>query len=80
MSPSKQAIRKTCFLWGVYAYKTTEQGSLSATLYESLERAKEENLVGRGDVVVITSGDPQTSPQQGDYITSTNMCMVAQVQ
>ena len=80
MSPSKQAIRKTCFLWGVYAFKTTEQGSLSATLYESLERAKEENLVGRGDVVVITSGDPQTSPQQGDYITSTNMAMVAQVQ
>ena len=80
MSPSKQSIRKTCFLWGVYAYKTTEQGSLSATLYESLERAKEEGLVGRGDVVVITSGDPQTSPQQGDYITSTNMAMVAQVQ
>ena len=32
------------------------------------------------EVVVISSGDPQTSPQQGDYITSTNMCMVAQVQ
>jgi pyruvate kinase len=80
MSPSRQAIRKTCFLWGVFAYKTSEQGSLQSTLYESLERAKEEGLVEKGDVVVITSGDPQTSPQQGDYITSTNMCMVAQVQ
>lgn len=80
MSPSRQAIRKTCFLWGVFAYKTVEQGSLSATLHESLERAKEEHLVSHGDVVVITSGDPQTSPQQGDYITSTNMAMVAQVQ
>lgn len=80
MSPSKQAIRKTCFLWGVFAYKTTEQGSLQSTLYESLRCAKEMHLVDRGDVVVITSGDPQTSPQQGDYITSTNMCMVAQVQ
>ena len=80
MSPSRQAIRKTCFFWGVFAYKTMEQGSLSSTLYASLERAKEEHLVGKGDVVVITSGDPQTSPQQGDYITSTNMAMVAQVQ
>ena len=80
MSPSRQAIRKTCFLWGVFAYKTLEQGSLSSTLYESLERAKQEHLVNTGDVVVITSGDPQTSPQQGDYITSTNMAMVAQVQ
>ena len=80
MSPSRQAIRKTCFLWGVFAYKTVEQGSLQSTLYESLRCAKEEHLVNRGDVVVITSGDPQTSPQQGDYITSTNMCMVAQVQ
>ena len=80
MSPSRQAIRKTCFLWGVFAYKTLEQGSLSATLYESLECAKKEHLVSAGDVVVITSGDPQTSPQQGDYVTSTNMAMVAQVQ
>ena len=80
MSPSRQAIRKTCFLWGVFAYKTSEQGSLQSALYESLERAKEEHLVSPGQVVVITSGDPQTSPQQGDYITSTNMCMVAQVQ
>ncbi len=79
MSPSRQAIRKTCFLWGVFAYKTTEQGSLSSTLNESLQRAKDEGLVNTGEVVVITSGDPQTSPQQGDYITSTNMAMVAQV-
>ena len=80
MSPSKQAIRRTCFLWGVFAYKTVEQGSLSSTLNESLQCAKDEHLVSLGDVVVITSGDPQTSPQQGDYVTSTNMVMVAQVQ
>ena len=80
MSPSKQAIRKTCFFWGVFAYKTVEQGSLSATLFESLECAKKQNIVSPGEVVVITSGDPQTSPQMGDYITSTNMAMVAQVQ
>ena len=30
-------------------------------------------------MVVLTSGDPQTSPSQGDYVTSTNMLMVAQI-
>lgn len=35
---------------------------------------------GRFARLVITAGDPQTSPRQGDYTTSTNMCMVAQVQ
>ena len=80
MSPSSHAIRKTCFQWGVKAYKTTEQGSLSATCYNALTVAKEQGLVDAGDLVVITAGDPQTSPSQGDYITSTNMTMVSQVQ
>ncbi|MBP3883720.1 MAG: pyruvate kinase [Olsenella sp.] len=80
MSPSQHAIRKTCFLWGVEAYKTTEQGSLSATCYNALTVAKEKGVVNTGDLVVITAGDPQTSPSQGDYITSTNMTMVSQIQ
>ena len=80
MSPSNHAIRKTCFMWGVYAYKTAEQGSLSSTCYNALTVAKEQGLVDTGDLVVITAGDPQTSPSQGDYITSTNMTMVSQVQ
>ena len=37
-------------------------------------------LVDAGELVVITAGDVQTSPRMGDYTTSTNMCMVAQVQ
>lgn len=80
MSPSEEAIRRTCFYWGVYGFKTTEQGSLSNTLYNALTVAKENELVKSGDIVVITAGDPQTSPRQGDYTTSTNMAMVAQVQ
>ena len=28
----------------------------------------------------LTAGDPQTSPRQGDYTTSTNLAMIAQVQ
>ena len=73
-------FRKTCFQWGVDAYKTTEQGSLSATCYNALTVAKENGVVDTGDLVVVTAGDPQTSPSQGDYITSTNMAMVSQIQ
>ena len=80
MSPSNHAIRKTCFLWGVDGYKTTEQGSLSSTCYNALTIAKEQGVVNTGDLVVITAGDPRTSPSQGDYITSTNMTMVSQIQ
>ena len=79
-SPSEETIRRTCFYWGVYAYRTVEQGSLSSTLYNALTTAKNNGLVEAGDIVVITAGDAQTSPRLGDYTTSTNMAMVAQVQ
>lgn len=80
MSPSDESIRRTCFYWGVYAFRTTEQGSLSNTLYNALTVAKERGVAESGDIVVLTAGDPQTSPRLGDYTTSTNMAMIAQVQ
>jgi pyruvate kinase len=57
-----------------------EQGTLSATIYDALRVCKEKGVVNRDDIVVVTAGDTQTSPRQGDYTTSTNMAMVAQVQ
>ena len=80
MSPSDESIRRTCFYWGVYAFRTSEQGTLSNTLYNALTVAKDAGVVESGDCVVITAGDPQTSPRLGDYTTSTNMAMIAQVQ
>ncbi len=80
MSPSEEAVRRTCFYWGVYAFRTTEQGSLTGTLYNALTTAKQNKVVEGGDIVVLTAGDPQTSPRQGDYTTSTNLAMIAQVQ
>lgn len=80
MSPSEETIRRTCFYWGVYAFGTTEQGTLTNTLYHALTTAKENGVVDAGDIVVLTAGDPQTSPRQGDYTTSTNLAMIAQVQ
>ena len=49
-------------------------------MYNALTTAKELGIVETGDVVVLTAGDAQTSPRQGDYTTSTNTVMVAQVQ
>ena len=80
MSPIAATARRCCFMWGVESYRTTEQGSLSATLYNALQVAKAHGAVDSNDIVVITAGDAQTSPRQGDYTTSTNMAMVAQVQ
>ena len=80
MSPSEEAVRRTCFYWGVYSFRTTEQGSLTGTLYNALTTAKQNKVVESGDIVVLTAGDPQTSPRQGDYTPSTNLAMIAQVQ
>ena len=46
---------------------------------EVLSLAKENGLINSGDLVCVTAGDPNTAPSQGDYITSTNMLLVAQV-
>ena len=54
--------------------------SLNATVKQALQLAKEKGLVETGDLVVVTAGDPGTSPTQGDYTTSTNMVMVCQIQ
>ena len=80
MSPSDEAVRRTCFYWGVYAFKTSEQGTLSNTMYNALNVAKEVGAVETGDIVVLTAGDPHTSPRLGDYTTSTNVAMICQVQ
>ena len=79
-TPSADAIRRMCFYWGVESLKSTEQWSLQETYYDALVQARKHGLVKPGDLVVITAGDVQTSPRMGDYTTSTNMCMVAQVQ
>lgn len=46
---------------------------------QALTLAKDNGLIDAGDLVCVTAGDPNTAPSQGDYITSTNMLLVAQV-
>ena len=79
-SPSEKTIRKTSFYWGVRSFHSTTMPSLNATVKQALQLAKEKGLVETGDLVVVTAGDPGTSPTQGDYTTSTTMVMVCQIQ
>lgn len=78
MSPSNKTLRKCSFYWGVEAFKSTTQGTLSATVYDALNIAKAQGVLEKGELAVVTAGDPQTSPSTGDYITSTNLMLVAQ--
>lgn len=79
ISPSDITIRKCSFYWGVEALKSTTQNSLSDTIYDALAVVKAADKVQTGELVIVTAGDPDTSPTQGDFITSTNMMMVAQI-
>ena len=79
VSPHAETVRKCCFYWGVTVLRGVAQGSLGETIQQALVVAKGNGLVSEGDLVVLTAGDPKTAPSQGDYITSTNMVMVAQI-
>lgn len=79
ISPSDITIRKCSFYWGVEALESTTQNSFSDTIYDALTVAKAADKVQPGELVIVTAGDPATSPTQGDFITSTNMMMVAQI-
>ena len=80
VTPHDETARKCSYYWGVNVIKGVAQASLSETIDQAIKVAKENGLVSTGDTVVLTAGDPRTAPSQGDYITSTNMVMVAQVQ
>ena len=79
ISPSEATIRRCCFYWGVEAFLGVAQSQLGDLVIESLELVKEHGVVKQGDLVVLTAGDPWTSPMAGEYITSTNVMMVAQI-
>ena len=78
-SPDEHAIRRSCLYWGVHGYLSTMQASLGSTIRGALQIVQENGYAEQGDLVVITAGDPGTAPRTEDYITSTNLCMVAQI-
>ncbi len=78
-SPLPEVVRRTCFYWGVVGLLTEEQQGLAKTCYDALAVARERGFVHDDELVVITAGDPLSSPfTNSGYETATNVCMVAQ--
>ena len=78
-SPLPAVVRRTCFYWGVIGLLTEEQQGLAKTCYDALKTARDNGFVKDDELVVITAGDPLSSPfTNSGYETATNVCMVAQ--
>ncbi len=78
-TPCKHTVRRTNFYWGVEAVLTTEQDGVAAICYDALRKARLSKIVRTDDLVVITAGDPISSPLTQGTEANTNVCMVAQI-
>jgi pyruvate kinase len=80
-SPLEPILRRCCFYWGVEAVPSPEEESVTQTCYGALKSVRAQGLLGQDDTVIITAGDPLTSPLESDgpsSETSTNVLMIAQ--
>ncbi len=75
----ERTVRRTSFFWGVMGLIAPEQDGLAQICYGALRVARKAGHVKTDDLVVITAGDPITSPLTKRSETSTNVTMVAQV-
>ena len=75
----ERTIRRTCFIWGVTGLLMQEEDGLARICYGTLKAARHAGYIHTDDIVVITAGDPVTSPLTSFSETSTNVTMVAQV-
>ena len=78
-SSLEPAIRRTCFYWGVLGVLTEEQETHMDACYHVINLSKELGFTKEGDLVVVMAGDPNTTPFDDTYVSSTNMITVAQV-
>lgn len=78
-SPNEDTVRRMGFVWGVIGVLAQEKEWLAEICRTSLSAARKAGLVKADDLVVVTAGDPLTSPFYSGYRTTTNVCMVAQV-
>ena len=66
--------------WGVVPFHVeTEGDDVSLTAEHAIEAARDRGFLKKGDITVVTTGDPKTSVTLEDKITSTNVVCVAQV-
>ena len=74
------AVQKMIMYWGVEPHLAAiTQGTVDDTVTVAIDAAKERDYLKKGDVAVVTVGDPKTSVTLADKITSTNVVYVAQV-
>lgn len=76
---NERTVRRTSFYWGVRGILTKQQDGLAPICYDALKIARRSGFVKVDDLVVITAGDPITSPFTKGSETTTNVCMIAQV-
>ena len=74
-----RAVRRTNFYWGVRGVFIDEQETHLDALYNAIDTARDMGFCQVGDLVVVMAGDPETTPFNDEYVSSTNMLMVAQV-
>lgn len=82
-SPDINTLRRCAFYWGVEGMKTEEHSNFNAICKDALATANNLDLLETGDIVVITVGDPISSPISLDKSvtsdTPTNIMIVAEV-
>ncbi len=77
-SQFERTVRRVQFYWGVEGILAKEQEGLARTCYDALRTVMRAGYIQFDDIVVITAGDPLSSPLTGDTNTNTNVCMIAQ--
>ena len=80
VAPNWPAVRRMSFYWGVEALKGEEKPEWHQTCENVMTIARDRGYVQVGDLVMITTGDPETTPYDDTgYVSSTNVCMVGQI-
>ena len=78
-SSLEPAIRRTNFFWGVKGILAVEQETHADAITNAIAVVRDRKILKKNDLVVVTAGDPETTPYNDTYVCSTNMVMVAQV-
>ena len=78
VSPNDWARRKMQIYWGVFPIAGYEEDSTENIISHSMYMVKRQKLVKKGDLVVLTAGDPATNIVKGEG-AMTNIMQVIQV-
>ncbi len=79
-TPNDWAMRKMTVYWGVEPLRSGHTvGSIAYVVNNAMAEAKDAGIVSKGDLVVVTAGDPAIPVVSRGRQTSTNVVYVSQV-